>query len=152
MRRLILLSALSFIAPLAGCASPPGTTAPQSKPREPGAPPPPLAQEWIATPFVEAGNPVRLEVLVRKPEGPGPFPAVVFNHGSTGRGNDPSLFTRSWSSVQAADYFVERGWMVLFPQRRGRGASEGRYDEGFTADRSAYACEFQPSRHLPHLA
>lgn len=30
---------------------------------------------------------------------------------------------------------------MAFPQRRGRGRSDGRYDEGFNADRSAYSCE-----------
>lgn len=97
-----------------------------------------LASEYIATPLVEDGKPVRLELLVRKPQGAGPFPTVVFNHGSTG--NNPDLVKRSWSSPAAADFFVERGWMVVFPQRRGRGASEGRYDEGFEPDRSRYSC------------
>ena len=31
--------------------------------------------------------------------------------------------------------------MIIFPQRRGRGASEGKYDEGFEPDRSRYSCE-----------
>ena len=31
--------------------------------------------------------------------------------------------------------------MVAFPQRRGRGQSDGLYDEGFTLDRSGYSCE-----------
>jgi dienelactone hydrolase len=104
-----------------------------------------LAGEYIATPFVEDGKPVRLELLIRKPQGPGPFPTVVFNHGSTGRGDNPDLFRRSWSSAPAATFFVERGWMVIFPQRRGRGASEGRYDEGFEPDRSRYACQLEYS-------
>ena len=100
-----------------------------------------VTSEFITTSMVEDGKPVRLEVLVRKPQGPGPFPTVVFNHGSTGRGNNPELFRRSWSSATVATYFVERGWMIIFPQRRGRGASDGRYDEGFERDRSAYSCQ-----------
>lgn len=108
---------------------------------------PDLTGEYIGTPLVEDGRPVRLEILVRKPQGPGPFPAVVFNHGSTGRGDNPAFFKRSWSSDTVAAYFVERGWMVIFPQRRGRGASEGRYDEGFEPDRSRYSC--QPEHSLP---
>lgn len=100
-----------------------------------------LSAEYIATPLIEDGRPVRLELLVRKPKGVGPFPTVVFNHGSTGRGDNPELFKRSWSSDAVASYFVERGWMVIFPQRRGRGGSEGRYDEGFEPDRSRYSCE-----------
>lgn len=97
--------------------------------------------EFITTALMEDGKPVRLELLVQKPEGSGPFPAVVFNHGSTGLGNKPELFRISWSSATLARYFVERGWMVIFPQRRGRGASEGRYDEGFETDRSRYSCK-----------
>ena len=100
-----------------------------------------LVGEYIATPLVEDGKPVRLELLIRKPHGAGPFPTVVFNHGSTGRGDNPDLFKRGWSSTAAANYFAERGWMVIFPQRRGRGASEGNYDEGFEPDRSRYSCQ-----------
>lgn len=100
-----------------------------------------VASEFITTSLVEDGKPVRLELLLRKPEGPGPFPTVVFNHGSTGLGNNPDLFRRSWSSATVATYFVEKGWMVIFPQRRGRGASDGRYDEGFEPDRSGYSCQ-----------
>ena len=36
---------------------------------------------------------------------------------------------------------MERGWLVAFPQRRGRGRSDGLYDEGFNAQRSFYSCE-----------
>jgi pimeloyl-ACP methyl ester carboxylesterase len=105
------------------------------------------AREFIGTSLIEDGKPVRLELLVRKPDGPGPFPTVVFNHGSTGRGDAPESFRRSWWSPAASAYFVERGWMVVFPQRRGRGASDGRYDEGFETDRSRYAC--LPALSLP---
>jgi dienelactone hydrolase len=108
---------------------------------------PALIAEHIATLLVEDGKPVRLELLVRKPQGVGPFPTVVFNHGSTGRGDDPTLFKRSSSSATVASYFVELGWMVIFPQRRGRGASDGKYDEGFEPDRSRYSC--QPVYSLP---
>lgn len=103
--------------------------------------------QFISTSLMEDGKAIRLELLVRKPPGPGPFPTVVFNHGSTGRGDNPELFRRSWTSSTAAAYFVDRGWMIIFPQRRGRGASEGHYDEGFEADRSRYSCE--PSLSLP---
>ena len=95
-----------------------------------------VTTEFITTSLLEDGKPLRLELQVRKPPGPGPFPTVLFNHGSTGRGNNPELFRRSWSSPTVAAFFVERGWMVIFPQRRGRGASDGRYDEGFEPDRS----------------
>jgi dienelactone hydrolase len=99
------------------------------------------------TPFVEQGKPVALEVLLFRPAGSGPFPLLLFNHGSTGRGNDRSLFTRTWHAEGIARYFNERGWLVAFPQRRGRGKSDGLYDEGFEWDRSRYACE--PAQSLP---
>lgn len=95
----------------------------------------------VPTPFVENGAPVTLEMVVYKPEGAGPFPAVMFNHGSTGIGNDPSLFKQTWAPERLANWFTQRGWLVAFPQRRGRGQSDGLYDEGFTAKRDHYSCE-----------
>ncbi|MEJ2513678.1 MAG: CocE/NonD family hydrolase [Gammaproteobacteria bacterium] len=97
--------------------------------------------ERANTPFVEDGRAVELEVVLFKPAGDGPFPTVLFNHGSTGDGSDPSLFTITSVSEPVAKFFVDRGWMVAFPQRRGRGQSDGLYDEGFNADRSFYSCE-----------
>jgi hypothetical protein len=66
----------------------------------------------ISTELREDGKPVRLEILIRRPDGQGPYPTVVFNHGSTGRGDDPALFRRSWTNLPAAKFFNERGWMV----------------------------------------
>ena len=95
----------------------------------------------IDTPFTDSGRPVRLELVIRKPEGPGPHPVVVLNHGSTGNGSDPRAFRRTSDYPNTARFFNERGWMTVFPQRRGRGRSDGLYDEGFKADRSRYSCE-----------
>jgi len=97
--------------------------------------------ERASTPFVEGGQPVELEVVMFRPFGPGPYPTVMFNHGSTGNGSDPSLFTVTTYSETIAKFFVDRGWMVAFPQRRGRGQSDGLYDEGFNASRTAYSCQ-----------
>lgn len=97
--------------------------------------------ERATTPFVENGQPVELEVVLFKPFGQGPFPTVMFNHGSTGDGSDPSLFTITTLSEPVAQFFTDRGWMVAFPQRRGRGQSDGLYDEGFNPARTFYSCE-----------
>lgn len=99
------------------------------------------SQERIATGFVHEGHPVGLELLVARPAGPPPHPVLVFHHGSTGAGSDPALFGHTFRCEALAAFFNRRGWLVLFPQRRGRGRSDGRYDEGFTPDRSRYACE-----------
>ena len=83
--------------------------------------------------------------MIFKPFGDGRFPLVVFNHGSTGNGSDPSSFGVTFTSKPIARYFVELGFMVAFPQRRGRGQSDGLYDEGFTSDRSGYSCRLDES-------
>lgn len=97
--------------------------------------------ERIATPFTANGQPVSLEVVLFRPLQPGPYPTLVFHHGSTGNGSDPSLFGQTWVHKALAAWFVDRGWLVAFPQRRGRGSSDGLYDEGFRPDRSGYSCE-----------
>lgn len=99
-----------------------------------------LTSENISTSLVESGKHVELELLVSRPFGPGPFPTLIFNHGSTGRGDDPNLFRRRWANIDAATYFVKRGWMIVFPQRRGRGGSSGTYAEGLKPDGSGYDC------------
>ena len=97
--------------------------------------------ERIPTPFFENGKPVSLEMVIYKPPCAGPFPTLMFNHGSTGDGDDRALFTSTWTSAVVARFFNEQGWMVVFPQRRGRGKSDGLYDEGFELDRSKYSCD-----------
>lgn len=96
--------------------------------------------ERIPTPWTEGGRGLTLEMVLYRPLHAGPYPTVVFHHGSTGNGDNPALFRQTFTSEPVARAFVERGWMVVFPQRRGRGASDGVYDEGFEPDRSRYAC------------
>ena len=104
--------------------------------------------EFLDTTLQEGGKPIRLEVVIEKPSGSGPFPLLVFNHGSTGRGTDANFFKATYASSEIADLFVEKGWIVAFPQRRGRGKSDGLYDEGFALDRAqGYSCD--PGRSLP---
>ena len=56
-----------------------------------------------------------------KPDGPGPFPGLVWNHGS--EKNPGSM--RQFDSVAAI--FVPAGYVVFAPMRRGHGDSEGPY-------------------------
>jgi dienelactone hydrolase len=98
--------------------------------------------ELLPTALVENNKPVQLEIVIYKPPGVGPFPLAIINHGSTGQGDNPKLFAETWDHVGLAGFLNERGWMVAFPQRRGRGRSEGKYDEGFAADRlKGYTCD-----------
>ncbi|WP_112309601.1 alpha/beta hydrolase family protein [Pseudogemmobacter bohemicus] len=95
----------------------------------------------VFLPSAEPG--VALEVVVVRPPQPqpGPYPVMVFNHGSTGSGQSPAVWRRSVSPAVISRYFVARGWMVAFPQRRGRGKSGGAYGEGLAADGSGYSCD-----------
>jgi dienelactone hydrolase len=86
--------------------------------------------EMLQTDMLEDGRPVRLETVIFKPRGSGPFPLAVFNHGSTGKNSNPELAKQTWVSIEIADFLNKRGWLVAFLQRRGRGKSDGRYDEG----------------------
>ena len=84
-------------------------------------------------PVTVDGEPVKLAVITYKPAGAGPFPTLIFHHGSTGRGVDPTIFARPYDPKVLAEWFTARGWAVVLPSRRGRGGSEGTYDEGFAA-------------------
>jgi pimeloyl-ACP methyl ester carboxylesterase len=87
----------------------------------------------------EAG--VLLEVVVVKPQQDGPYPTVIFNHGSTGSGASKAVYKRTIRPAVLSDYFANRGWMTVFPQRRGRGQSGGDYGEGLASDGSGYSCD-----------
>lgn len=97
--------------------------------------------EFAPTPFTEDGEQVFLEVVLYLPRTGGPYPTMMFNHGSTGFGADPALFGITYVSDTLVRFLTRRGWSVAFPQRRGRGQSGGLYDEGFTPNRSRYSCD-----------
>jgi dienelactone hydrolase len=100
------------------------------------------AQEPRMVPVTVDGERVRFEMRVYLPTTAGPAPTLVFNHGSTGRGTHPEVFTRPLDFPEVARFFVARGWAVVIPARRGRGGSEGLYDEGFAENRAGgYACD-----------
>ena len=102
----------------------------------------PGLSEMAATDIVEDGKPVRLEIKLFKPAGAGPFPLAIVNHGSTGDGKSPAVFTQTWVAYDLAMALNERGYLVAFPHRRGRGRSDGLYDEGFAVDRTkGYTCD-----------
>lgn len=58
-----------------------------------------------------------LHGLLYKPAGPGPFPAVIYNHGSA-----PGLYNNEAFDA-IAPYFVQKGWAFFAPYRRGQGLS-----------------------------
>jgi dienelactone hydrolase len=103
---------------------------------------PASGQERGMLPVTVDGEQVKLATITYKPAGTGPFPVLIFHHGSTGGGTDPSVFAEPSDAKPLAEWFTSRGWAVVLPSRRGRGGSEGRYDEGFSDDRAqGYSCD-----------
>lgn len=102
----------------------------------------------LETSLTENGARVRLETVIFRPPGEGPFPLLVFNHGSTGTGENKRLFGITWLYQTIGEFFAKKGWMVAIPYRRGRGKSDGLYDEGFSRNRAdGYSCN--PRLSLP---
>jgi dienelactone hydrolase len=99
-------------------------------------------------PLTIDGETIRLAAITYTPPGNGPFPVLIFHHSSTGRGTDPTLFDKPYGPVPTIDWFVRRGYAVVLPSRRGRGGSEGCYDEGFALDRTQ-GCSCDPTLPLP---
>jgi dienelactone hydrolase len=67
-----------------------------------------------------AGKQGKLQAYLWRPAGPGPFPALVYNHGSE---RDPIAGLEN----EMGPYLAKQGYVVLFPYRRGAGKSEGTY-------------------------
>ncbi len=96
--------------------------------------------KFLDTDLIEGGKRVQLEVVIFKPKGLGPFPLLVFNHGRffwKKSGYIPDTETH----VELAEFFVEKGWMVAFPQRRGSGKSDGLYGEALVNSAPYYPRE-----------
>ena len=89
--------------------APPGTANP------PGTAPAPRGERVTFT----SGD-LTLEGYVFRPPGAGPFPAVLWNHGSE---KDPT--TGQFEAI--ASVFVPAGFVVFAPVRRGHGSSPGAY-------------------------
>lgn len=90
------------------------------------------AREQVWVPLALRSETLKLEATLYRPAGSGPFPVLLFSHGSTGGGRTPADRTLRPDTV--AQLFLERGFVVLAPMRRGRGASEGRSDEVISCD------------------
>ena len=77
-----------------------------------------------------------LETTVFKPNGPGPFPLLIINHGKDlGRPSDQPRDR----FIHMATAFVKRGYAVIVPMREGFAASTGRYrDHGCDMTRNGY--------------
>ncbi len=68
-----------------------------------------------------------LETTIFRPEGSGPFPLVVINHGKDA--GDPRSQLRSRFKAVSRQ-FVSRGYVVMLPMRGGFSRSSGNYSDG----------------------
>lgn len=66
----------------------------------------------------------QLETTIHTPEGEGPFPVVVINHGKAL--GDPRFQDR-YRPLIAVRYFMQRGYLVAVPMRQGFSKSTGLY-------------------------
>ncbi|HEY7637257.1 MAG TPA: alpha/beta fold hydrolase [Gemmatimonadales bacterium] len=98
------------------------------------------------TVIVSSGK-LRLHALLWQPRGPGPFPAVLFNHGSYGAG-DP---VKPDEPAAVGPVFARHGYVFLFLFRRGVGlsADQGEADGDLMA--KALAEQGQAGRNAVQL-
>lgn len=102
-------------------------------PRGIGYPDPQVAWREQAVMFRAPGvfGANQLEMTLMLPEGAGPFPVMVFNHGDVSL-DDPSMrHKRRVRSTTVAWEFLRHGIAVAVPARRGIALSEGVYPGGF---------------------
>lgn len=88
-------------------------------------------QERLQIPFPanRNGEAVHLEGLLLMPDGPGPFPLAVLNHGTGAQAKRQKPEDLDF----LARWFLDRGWAAAMVMRRSFGKSGGLYHE-------AYAC------------
>lgn len=71
---------------------------------------------------------IQLETYIYRPGAAGRLPIVVYNHGSTGAGQ-LAVKTKAYPPCELVQFFTQRGYAVVAPNRRGRGDSSGTYVE-----------------------
>lgn len=85
---------------------------------------------WVPVAVPGTAAPFMLETTVYRPVGKGPVPLVLINHGSppdpAKRRSEPR--TR-W--VEQSRWFMNRGFAVVLPMRRGYARSEGEWGEDY---------------------
>ena len=70
---------------------------------------------------------IDLETTIYKPDGAGPFPIAVINHG---KAPGDTKFQGRYRPALAARYFLQRGYAVVVPMRQGFSKSGGFYIGG----------------------
>jgi carboxymethylenebutenolidase len=125
---------LAVIAVMLVAAAPPRAVVGQSLTR--------VAPETVAVP----SGTLRLTGLLWRPQGSGPFPAILFSHGS-GLRIGPALARDR--ALAIGPVFAKHGYVFLYLFRRGYGLSAGQGESmGAILDREAKARGEEARRHL----
>src|SRR5687768_4042467 len=121
---------------------------------------PRLVQEEIRIPAANGRNSLAATVL--RPEGEGPFGAIVLNHGTPGSASGRARES-SELLLNSASVFARRGYVVVMPLRRGFGATGGEFAEdpgtcanpdyrkGETAAADDVMAAYEFTRGLPYV-
>ena len=91
-----------------------------------------LNERIVLIPAGKTGK-AMMETTVFRPNGPGPYPLLIINHGKDA--GDPGRQTRD-RFIYMATAFVKRGYVVMVPMRQGFANSTGRYTD-FGCDMTA---------------
>ena len=108
-----------------------------------------LHESVIRVPVVSGLDQAYINVTGFRPDGTGPFPLVVLSHGSPRLPEDRRMQSRQRLASQSVA-FVEMGYAVLVPTRRGYGESGGAWAEayGTCADPDYYRAGLETARDL----
>jgi pimeloyl-ACP methyl ester carboxylesterase len=90
-----------------------------------------------------------IDVTVFKPQGAGPFPIVVLSHGSPRQAAERRADGRQRMVAQSKP-FLEMGFAVVVPTRRGYGQSQGEWAESYgpCSDPDYYTAGLETARDL----
>jgi dienelactone hydrolase len=108
-----------------------------------------LEESVLRAPVVHGLEQAYIDVTVFKPQGAGPFPILVLSHGSPRSAEDRRREGRQRLVAQSRR-FVEMGYAVLVPTRRGYGESGGSWAEtyGSCGDPDYHAAGLETARDL----
>ncbi len=106
---------------------------PDKQLNRPQHPKPPFDYSEISIAFKNEKEGIQLKGLITKPNGEGPFPAVVLVTGSGPQDRDSEIFGHKPFLV-IADYLTKQGIVVLRYDERGVGESEGQFSSATSLD------------------
>jgi len=109
-----------------------------------------LPEEVVFVPKKLLIGSVTLETTIFKPDGEGPFPLVLINHGKS---SGISQMQERYRPMSPVRYFLERNYAVFVPMRQGFSKSGGNYSDGncsMAANGANQAEDIQPVIEYAH--